>query len=510
MAGKFERPRTRAGDAAPGGAANSPNNQTTKTSRSDTANSVRRQESPRRRPPAQSPRTPAEDLPTLRPRRRRRKKASPLPLIGAAAVVLLVLLALVLTQCGKDQPPASETTSSLPAETQTESTLPVVTARATVSSMGDLLMHGTLFLEKYDAKCYAGEGEYNFSSLFQYIAPYISQADYGVANLETTLGGSDFPYQGNPSFNCPDSILDSVAGAGYDLLLTANNHCYDTLMPGLTRTVEQVRAKGLSSVGTRLTEQEPRYLIADVNGIQLGITCYTYTMVMDAGKPRLNNNSQVENPALVNYFTTDDLPSFYTEIQGVYDEMLAQGAEATIVYIHWGTEYETTENETQRTIAQKLCDVGVDVIIGGHPHVVQPMDLLTSTTDPEHRTVCIYSLGNAVSNQRIEEMKLKTGHTEDGVVFSVVFEKDSTGLVRVSDVEVLPTWVNKFVTADWKYEFNILPLDLAQQDQWKTLYGLTEEQFTNAKNSYSRTMEILGSGLEKCRAYLTQADVLAA
>lgn len=510
MAGKFERPRTRAGDAAPGGAANSPNNQTTKTPRRDTANSARRQESPRRRPPAQPPRTQAEDLPTLRPRRRRRKKTSSLPLIGAAAVVLLVLLALVLTQCGKGQAPASEDAESLPAETQTESAAPVVTARATVSSMGDLLMHGTLFLEKYDAKCYTGEGEYNFDSLFQYITPYISQADYGVANLETTLGGSDFPYQGNPSFNCPDSILDSVAGAGYDLLLTANNHCYDTLMPGLTRTVEQVRAKGLASVGTRLTEQEPRYLIADVNGIQLGITCYTYTMVMDGGQPRLNNNEKVENPALVNYFTTDDLPAFYTEIQGVYDEMLEQGAEATIVYIHWGTEYETMENATQRTIAQKLCDMGVDVIIGGHPHVVQPMDLLTSTTDPEHRTVCIYSLGNAVSNQRIEEMALKTGHTEDGVVFSVTFEQYSDGTVTLSDVEVLPTWVNKFVTPDWKYEFNILPLDMAQQDQWKTLYGLTEEQFTNAKNSYSRTMEILGSGLEKCRTYLTQGEAMAA
>ena len=144
------------------------------------------------------------------------------------------------------------------------------------------------------------------------------------------------------------------------------------------------------------------------------------------------------------------------------------------------------------------------MIIGGHPHVVQPMDLLTSTTDPDHKTVCIYSLGNAVSNQRIEEMKLKTGHTEDGVVFSVTFEKYSDGSVRLSDVSVMPTWVNKFVTADWKYEFNILPLDDATRDQWKSLYALTDEQLTNAQNSYTRTMDILGSGLEKCRNYLTQ------
>lgn len=206
----------------------------------------------------------------------------------------------------------------------------------------------------------------------------------------------------------------------------------------------------------------------------------------------------------MNYFSTDNLSGFYSEVEQVYADMLAQGAEATLFYIHWGTEYETTENETQRAIAQKLCDLGVDVIIGGHPHVVQPMDLLTSTADPDHKTVCIYSLGNAVSNQRIEEMKLKTGHTEDGVVFSVTFEKYSDGSVRLSDVSVMPTWVNKFVTADWKYEFNILPLDDATRDQWKSLYALTDEQLTNARNSYTRTMDILGSGLEKCRNYLTQ------
>ena len=444
--------------------------------------------------------------PPRRRQRRRHRRISPLLLIAAAAGILVIVL--TLTMCGKKSDKKTGSTEPEVPET-TETTVPEfsVTARATVASQGDLLMHATIFAKKWDGGCYMDDGTYNFDSLFRYISPYVSAADYAAANLETTLGGPDFPYQGNPSFNCPDALLDSLADAGYDMLLTANNHCYDTLMAGLNRTVQQVRGKGLTAIGTRLSEQEPRYAVVDVNGIKLGMTSYTYTMVMDGSKPRLNNNSPVENPALVNYFSTDNLSGFYSEISSVYADMKAQGADATIVYIHWGTEYEITENDTQRAMAQKLCDMGVDVIIGGHPHVVQPMDLLTSTTDPEHKTICIYSLGNAVSNQRIEEMKLKTGHTEDGLVFSVTFEKYSDGTAAVTGVDVLPTWVNKFVNARWKYEYNILPLDQSQKEQWKTLYSLTDEQFTNAQNSYTRTMDILGPGLTKCQSWLEQASL---
>ena len=444
--------------------------------------------------------------PPRRRRRRRHRRISPLLLIAAAAGILVIVL--TLTMCGKKSDKKTGSTEPEVTET-TETTVPEfsVTARATVASQGDLLMHATIFAKKWDGGCYMDDGTYNFDSLFRYISPYVSAADYAAANLETTLGGPDFPYQGNPSFNCPDALLDSLADAGYDMLLTANNHCYDTLMAGLNRTVQQVRGKGLTAIGTRLSEQEPRYAVVDVNGIKLGMTSYTYTMVMDGSKPRLNNNSPVENPALVNYFSTDNLSGFYSEISSVYADMKAQGADATIVYIHWGTEYEITENDTQRAMAQKLCDMGVDVIIGGHPHVVQPMDLLTSTTAPEHKTICIYSLGNAVSNQRIEEMKLKTGHTEDGLVFSVTFEKYSDGTAAVTGVDVLPTWVNKFVNARWKYEYNILPLDQSQKEQWKTLYSLTDEQFTSAQNSYTRTMDILGPGLTKCQSWLDQANL---
>ena len=182
--------------------------------------------------------------------------------------------------------------------------------------------------------------------------------------------------------------------------------------------------------------------------------------------------------------------------------MHAEGVDATMVFIHWGTEYEITENNYQNTIAQKICDLGADVIVGGHPHVVQPIDLLTSAVDPEHKTVCIFSLGNAISNQRISEMRLKTGHTEDGVLFSVTFERDpESGKVSLSAVDVMPTWV-ALDSRNGKLEYNILPLADADRDQWKEMFNLDDATFSQCEASYDRTMAIVGPGLEQVNAWI--------
>ena len=383
----------------------------------------------------------------------------------------------------------------------TETTLPEpehVVATATIASQGDLLIHGGIIRSATQT-----DGSYDFESVFRYVKEYVSGYDFALANLETTFGGDAKPYQGWPLFNVPDAFGDSVVDAGYDLLLTSNNHCYDTLMDGFKRTVEVSREKGLMVLGSRLTEEEPRYAVVDINGIKVGMVSYTYTTSMSGGKPSLNGNSPVENPALVNYFNYTNLNAFYSEMTDILEAMEAEGAEATMLFIHWGTEYEIVENNDQDTIAQKMCDLGVDVIVGGHPHVVQPVDLLTSTTDPEHKTVCIYSLGNAVSNQRISEMKLKTGHTEDGVLFTVTFEKYSDGTVYLASAEVLPTWVN-LSSVNGKLEYNILPLEDARREEWKESFNLTDALLKNCEDSYDRTMAIVGPGMERVQSWLAQ------
>ncbi|MBQ7000856.1 MAG: CapA family protein [Oscillospiraceae bacterium] len=444
-----------------------------------------------------------------------RRKGRGLWLIVPLLLLLLAMGCLAMTlRVGREEPTEGTLPSftvpvevtQLPSAETTEATEPPVeiTANAAIAVQGDLLMHATFFQQKYNPACRLGTGEYDFSSIFRYLSPYTENADYAVANLETTLGGDEFPYQGNPTFNCPDPILDAVKAAGYDLLLTANNHSYDTLMTGIDRTLEKSREAGLDTLGTRLNAEEDRFTVKEINGIKIGMVCYTYTMTMSGGKPKLNDNAPVAKPEQINYFSYNNLSGFYDEVGAIMEEMKAQGAEATMLYIHWGTEYEVEENQTQRKIAQKMCDLGFDVIVGGHPHVVQPMALLESTVDPAHKTVCIYSLGNAVSNQRRQLMRLKTGHTEDGALFTVTFEKWSDGTVAVADCNVLPTWVNLYENSDGKNEYNILPLDAQKREQWAEIFDVSEEVCQELQNSYDRTMAIVGDGLETCREYLAQ------
>ena len=189
--------------------------------------------------------------------------------------------------------------------------------------------------------------------------------------------------------------------------------------------------------------------------------------------------------------------------------MESAGAEATMLYIHWGIEYMTTPTEQQQEIAQALCDLGIDVIVGGHPHMVQPVELLESTVDPEHKTVCLYSMGNAVSNQRLGNLQsVTTAHTEDGVLFNVTFEKYSDGTVYLAGAEIIPTWVNMHLNGNGKTEYNILPLDDSRLEEWKTMFEIEDSTLNAAKNSHARTMTIVEEGLTECQDYLAQQKQL--
>lgn len=408
---------------------------------------------------------------------------------------------------------AMEQTEPSDRDIPTETTQPQpdhVVSTATIGAMGDLLMHMTIFddLTKYNAEVQQSDGSYDFESVFRYLTDYTSAMDFAVANLETTLCSPDngYAYSGYPLFNCPDELVDGVKNAGFDLLLTANNHSYDTSLVGMKRTLEVIRDRELESLGTYASSDAPKWTIQNINGIRVGMLCYTYaTSVTEDGRPSLNLNAAISEPGLCNYYTYGNLEAFYTEVSGYLQDMKNEGAEATVIFMHWGQEYILTENAEQNAIAQKLCDLGVDVIIGGHPHVIQPMELLTSTVAPEKKTVCIYSLGNAVSNQRKGNLQaISTAHTEDGVLFSVSFEKYSDGTVYLAGVNVLPTWVNMHNNQRGKTEYNILPLDMEVKEQWQSLFNLDASTVKKAEESWNRTMEILGAGIEEVKTYLSQ------
>ncbi len=443
------------------------------------------------------------------------------PLIKILLIIIALLAAAditVISLCfktpGGTKPDRKPSTSqSAPTVEDTEApteAAPELLSTATVLSTGDILMHISVINSGKQE-----DGSYNFDSIFRYVKSYTQAADFSVANLETTLCGTDngYGYSGNPRFNCPDAIVDSLKDAGFDLLLTANNHAADTDLVGYKRTLNTVRDKGLDTLGTYLSADERKWTIEEVNGIKIGMVCYTYSEgFSQRGYPVLNYHEVAEN-GILNYFTYDKLPEFYTQLQGCLDEMKAAGAEATMVYLHWGDEYKwkTGEgpNAKQTAMAQKLCDLGVDVIVGGHPHVVQPVDLLTSSTDSEHKTIVLYSMGNAVSNQRKEEMQKSdpTGHTEDGVLFCVTFSKYSDGSVYVDSTELIPTWVNMHSNSGTK-EYNILPLEESTASQWQAKFGLTDNQLASANSSFDRTEALVLTGMEKAQTYFAQQKQL--
>ena len=391
------------------------------------------------------------------------------------------------------EPPTTEPPTTQPPEPEH------VVTRATIGATGDLLMHKPVIDSAWTSN------GYNFDYVFKYLSEYSRAVDWAVANLETTLAGSARGYSGYPNFNCPDDIVDGARNGGFDMLLTGNNHSYDTGEAGFFRTLETVRSKGVETLGTMLNGEEPKFAIRNINGINLGLISYTYEGRPEnamAGRVYLNGILLHQGAEeVVNTFNPADPEPFYTEISGYLQQMRDQGAEAIVLFMHWGVEYTTTPVSHQTAIAQRLCDMGVDVIIGGHPHVVEPVQLLTSTVDPDHKMVCLYSMGNAVSNQRANVMQSQpSGHTEDGVWFTVTFCKYSDGTVYLEDVDLIPTWVD-LRTTNGRYYY-ILPLDGTRMDSWKEQLELSDVGLAAATRSYDRTMAIVGEGLNQTRQYL--------
>ncbi len=355
----------------------------------------------------------------------------------------------------------------------------------TVLNTGDVLIHDNVL---WGAK--QSDGSYNFSKLYSKANKYIKSADYAVANLEVTLGGTAAgSYRGYPGFNSPDSLLDYLKADGFDMLLTSNNHSLDTGLAGLKRTVSQIKQRNIDFLGTKEVESDPTYLVKNINGIKIGMACYTYG----------TNGSAAGAGSFINTFSSANLPAFYTEAQSVITKMKADGAEAIVFYMHWGNEYATKPNTYQKAAAQKLCNMGVDVIVGAHPHVIQPVELLYSE-DSQNTTVCLYSMGNSISNQRISEMTgvCETGHTEDGVLFSYTFTKYNDGEVALSAVDIIPTWVDRYGNVG-DYDYTMYPLE---NKSMANSYGLDTATANAAAASYERTKAIVGDGLTECQKAL--------
>lgn len=417
--------------------------------------------------------------------------------LTCTAAVLIAVIALVAFAVnalfkigGKSGDTGSKSNSNSSSAVSSEKT---PETSATVISTGDIMVHST---QLTGAKTQSGD--YDFTAFFKEAEPYFKAADLAVANLEVTFGGTESgQYSGYPVFNTPDSLADAIKSSGLNFIITSNNHAYDTGLYGLKRTAQVLKQRGIEFTGTRETEQDPSYVIKEINGIKIGIANFTYeTSGQTPGRKYLNGAIIAEAANnLINSFSYTNIDEFYTNAANIINEMKSGGADYILFYMHWGNEYKTSPDTWQKTIAQRLSNLGVNMIIGSHPHVIQPLELIRSE-DGENTTVCIYSMGNCVSNQRQEIMdSCPTGHTEDGVLFSFTLKKNGDGTV-LSGLDLIPTWVNKYKGTSG-YLYTIYPLESAEDGSTK--YSLDSAAANKAAKSYARTKEIVAAGLTECQ-----------
>ncbi|MBQ8165147.1 MAG: CapA family protein [Clostridia bacterium] len=359
---------------------------------------------------------------------------------------------------------AADTTPNI-----TPSPEPVTYTEMTLLSTGDLIGHTPVI-----RSAQLSDGSYDFTQYTKYINDIVSSADYAVFNLESTIAGDEYGFEGYPTFNMPEATLTSMKDTGFDMCLFANNHTYDYGHLGLINTQNNINSSGLDYIGTRLDTESKSYRIIEANGIRLGLLNYTYETGDEGETVKFLNGIRLDTRSvpLVDSFNYNRLDKFYSEVKTRMDEMEKDGADAIVMYIHWGDEYSDYSNPSQNEIAQQLCNLGVDAIVGSHSHVVQESETLTSA-DGTHRTMCYYSTGNFLSNQgRYSLSRDPDGKTENSVLLLFTFRKYSTGEVVISNTDYVATWVHR-VASGSDPAYTIVPLEkaLANEDA-KSYYGL--------------------------------------
>jgi len=274
------------------------------------------------------------------------------------------------------------------------------------------------------------DGSYDYGECFAGIKAEVERADVAIANFETTLAGQ--PYSGYPQFSAPDDFLSAVQSAGFDIMLTANNHCVDTRRKGLERTLTMMDSLGMAHLGTyrTLDERERTYpYLIEKNGLRIVLLNFTYD----------TNGIPVPQPCHVNLMDT-------LEIAADLDKARQMKPDAIIALPHWGIEYQTLPSKEQREMAAWLLSHGVDHIIGGHPHVAQPLELRN-----DGRNLVAWSMGNLVSNQ-------SKPNTYGG--YMVRLDITKSGLqTTLSDCYYTLYWVSRPPDNGYRHTYRILPID---------------------------------------------------
>lgn len=324
----------------------------------------------------------------------------------------------------------------LPAfETAGDSTIEI-----SLNFVGDLMCHSP---QTKNAK--QADGSYDFTPSFSYIKKYLSDADFTIGNLETTLAGSSKPYAGYPAFNSPDQYIDALKDAGFDFLVTANNHSMDTGEDGLQRTLTVLKQKEMPYTGTYASQADHDSIrIVNINGLKLAVLNYTYGT--NGAYPKADHKymlNVVDSAAITN------------EIKKAKE----LGSDIVLVFYHFGIENKAEPVQAQKDAVRYAWLAGANLIIGAHPHVVGPVKYIEPAEGNRDSVFIAYSLGNFISNQYWR-------YTDAGVILNLKVRKNlHDGKVSVAKTEILPTWVYRAENPKLKSHV-VLPAQLYEHPEF--------------------------------------------
>ena len=291
--------------------------------------------------------------------------------------------------------------------------------------MGDIMGHGPQIKSAWQED----KKQYEYSEVFNPLEDIISSVDFAIGNLEVTLAGK--PFKGYPQFSSPDELAVACKNSGMDVLVTANNHSCDRKNKGVIRTLDVLDSLKILHTGTFKdvkNREKNNLLVLSKEGIKVGLLNYTYG----------TNGLPFSDPVYVNLV---DSVLIKKDVINAKNKDL----DKLIVFVHWGYEYKDFPNSYQKKYNRFFQDLGVDVVIGSHPHVIQPM---VYSKENNHEFLTVFSLGNFVSNQRAERK-------DGGAMFRLSFQKTVNNIL-ISRKEYIPVWVHKFIEKE-KYHFQILP-----------------------------------------------------
>ena len=303
------------------------------------------------------------------------------------------------------------------------------TTRLSLLFAGDVMGHDSQIAAAYEPT----KKTYNYTSCFQFVKPYIDSVDLAIGNLEVTLAGP--PYKGYPQFSSPDALGETLKTIGFDVLVTANNHCVDRGRKGLERTIVMLDSFDIKHTGTfkdSIARENESPLLVGKNGFKLAILNYTYG----------TNGIPVTRPNIVNHLDTAIMRRDLMEAKETNPDVI-------IVFTHWGLEYQSLPSKQQKDLTEFCFKHGAQLVIGAHPHVIQPMEWRK-----DKNQFVAYSLGNYVSGQRKR-------YTDGGAMAYLELEKISfkpdSAVTRIDSAGYYLAWVYR--TVDANKDYYLLPID---------------------------------------------------